>query len=180
MNEFRAVAKTPAPVKVQQFLIEIRIRCPMCETKWMMQALLAKGERPRDAVGEAVLLEVSPGVERRAIRLETWRWGSHALCGNCFCRRAATVIEQGSPEARDGSTFSSRPWDSQDEAQMWGHLKHRQAQYEAMAILHGEWDGDAMELIDQQRERRREILGRGVVITRQRVKDLNLSWRGAI
>lgn len=180
MSEFKAIAATKGSAKAPQFLIEIQVKCPMCEMRWRMQALLAKGERPRDAIGKPVMIELQPGVERRAIRLETWRWGSHALCGNCFCRRAATVIEQGDPGRRDGSTFSSRPWDEKDEAQMWGHLKHRQAQYQALAILHGEWDGSAMDLVDEQRDRRREILGRGVVITRQRVKERNLSWRGAI
>lgn len=187
MSEFVGIAgglaKKVQAEKIRMFLMDALVRCPYCDEKWHLHFKIPEGEKPRDMTDDELFRQkigVGPDgadITRAAFYLRTSMWGAHALCGNCFSMRAAIVVETGRPGSRESAV--SRPWTEKDEARMWGHLRHQQERYKATCVIHGEWDGSAMELRDDQRARRREILGLGVVVTRERLKEMNLNWQGA-
>lgn len=187
MSEFVGIAgglaKKAQAEKVRMFLMDASVPCPYCDKKWHLHFKLAMGEKPRDMTDDELFrfkIGTAPDgtdIMRNAFYLRTSMWGAHALCGDCFAMRAAIVVEKGRPGARESEI--SRPWTEDDEKRFWGHLRHQQERYRATCVIHGDWDGSAMEMRDDQRARRREILGLGVVVTRERLTEMNLNWRGA-
>lgn len=167
--------------KDKRFIVQFYVRCPICDKYWMAFYLMNEGEKLRDAMGEPLMFQVGVNPdgtpkEKRGTYVETSRWGHHALCGEDFARRSAIVVEKGVPGQRGSE--NSRPWDETDEKRMWGILKNQVERYKASAILIGPWRFRG-ELIDEQTEERRRIMGRGVVVTREWLKQLNLNWKGS-
>lgn len=160
--------------RISANVIEIWVKCPMCEEKWKFRGTTEPKEKLRDAVGGPVSVLGPDGRQYRGTKLETSRWGPHALCGTCRAKRAARVVEKILPNK---VYVLSYPWKEEDEKQMYGRLRHQQDRYAAFAILIGPWSPE-VEMIDQQKSRCAEIMATNpIYISRERVAMLGLDWK---
>lgn len=176
MNEptaFTMPAKVEAPAaEGKLYLIEFDIRCPICGGWWKLQVRekIARLSSIQGAVEGAIRVNGTI----KSIRVDSSRWGTQALCGTDFARRIAVI--------KTGNRVNMTPWKDQDEREMHGRLKYRQNEYHAWATAIKLADGTE-ELIDEQRARRTEILGRqNTLISQDRLKALGLEgweWKTA-
>lgn len=151
------------------------ITCPVCDVIWAMEwhEALKSMRDIQGATGEA-MLETGPG-GRKFIRLDSSRWGWHALCGTCAARRIAYMADKG---------IRIACWNDELEAKMHGHLKYQQGRYAARAFIVGPADFTTP-LIDEREDRRRAILGRNNTrLDVERAKTLGpeierWAWNGA-
>lgn len=158
--------------KGEMYLIEFEVRCPICESIWKMH-LREKIEKLSEILG-AVEGQIRENPPLKSIRIDTSGWGPHALCGNDYARRIAVIHTE--------EKVNFIPWTEKDDSVMWGRLKHRQNQYHAWATPLKKATG-LEALLDEQRDRRIEILGRqNTLISRERLKMLGLEgweWKTA-
>ena len=152
------------------YLIEIRTPCPICNASWAatFREKIARVSQIAGSIGD-----VFTQGERKAIKLDSSGWGAHALCGDCYAMRIVTI------EPTDGGRRII-PWTPKIEAEMFGRLKHQQNRFHAVATVLGPATGEET-LIDEQQERRIEIIGRqNTLISEGRLKALGLEkwvWR---
>lgn len=191
MSEFRAMSPSSVMVtkpttleegvkarEAKMCVVELSIMCPICFVRWRYQSREAlTGMRDiAGAVGDPYMGILPAETEAvKMIRVDTSRWGSHALCGTDLARRLAMVTGW---KPGQGRIHAVPAWDESLEREMFGRLKNKQNEYHAVARIVGPATGKE-ELLDEQSEKRQEILGRtNTLISTERCEKLGLRWGG--
>lgn len=169
------MAPKPAkPEGAKQALVLYHVTCPVCSRIWRVQFREAIASM-RDIHGaEGTSFTGNDGT--KSIRVNTERWGTAALCGQCFARRLARIGDNNFLKSRTCSG-----WTESDERHLFGNLKHQQGRFHAVATILGPATGEE-DLIDEQRAERERIIGKNnTFLSEARARELGLEkwiWQG--
>ena len=151
-----------APASAKDAIVTLQIRCPICHEWWVFEFKTRVAK-----------ISDIPGAYKGSIqgnpcwRMESIRWGVHALCGACCAKRKATTLNVAGK--------LDKAWTDQDERDLWGRLKN-QGDYAALLTVRKPGE-PGEQLRDDQNVVFRNILPEGrIMISRARCKELKLMW----
>ena len=163
-----ALAEKQAPKTGRRVVLTFWIVCPICLKRWVWECcdVLDSLNDVRGRVGEPFAGKKFPG--RQYIRIDTSGWGTQALCGEDMARYIARI--------NIGARNAVSAWTPEDERMMYGHLKHQQETYHAVATM-SDATGEE-KLVDEQRDRRVAILGNinNTLVSAERLEKMGVGW----